>query len=214
MDVEKYFISLLENENSGKENSTYFRDLRSANICLAAESLKRRVLTNLVIQPQWKQVQFVKKMIGSYLQRRYTAAENKYKMPNNKNSYINNNQNSNSKVPSNNQRLSYISTQSENNYPQMMPNNTPNKQPLYSKMLPNKFDLTQEHAAFVRQMSNTVVARKLSFYKKDSKINIPVDEGELMPFHLHLNTENDLELEKNLDPKTENFGTRKFIFLS
>ena len=214
MDVEKYFISLLENENSSKENSKFFGDLRGANICLAAESLKRRVLTHLVIQPLWKQVQIVNKMIGSYLQRRYTAAAEKiYQMPVNKNSF-NNNQNSNSKVPSNNQRLSFISPQSENNYPQMIPNNTPSKQPLNSKMLHNKFDFIEEHVAFVRQMSKDIVARKHSYFKGDSNFNIPFDDGEksVLPLPLPLKTENDLEIEKILPPKTENFKIRKFIF--
>jgi hypothetical protein len=215
MDVEKYLIALLQKEPSSEENSKYFNELQRANICLAAESLKRRVLTNLITNPQWKQVQFVNKIIGSFVQRKYTVTEKAHKnlrrdseintarIFHQKSMHIHNKNyiaNCNSKFPFFHHKDSFVINVNETNNSDKMFNNLSNKHQTNSKVLHNKFDLGQEQLAFIRQTSNDEIVRRLSF-RTESFFSVVNDEAMKMP--LPLNKEYEVNLEKNFKAATD-----------
>jgi hypothetical protein len=154
MEVEKYLNNLVQ----GKETSDEFSQLYKADICLAAESLKRRVLANLVQNSLWKQIQIVNKLIGSFVQRRNTEADRSHVILKRDSDDRKENLKTFSKrstfIKSTNQHLGYSKQSSyrdtvvsEINDPHMANqifNNFSNKHQRNSKVLHNKFDIVQE----------------------------------------------------------------------
>jgi len=208
MEVEKYLNNLIQ----GKETSDEFSQLYKADICLAAESLKRRVLSNLVQNSLWKQIQIINKSIGSFVQRRYTEADRSHinlkRDTEDRKQHLKTNSKRSTYTKNTYQHLDYSkhssyrdTVMSESNDIHMankLFNNFSNKHQRNSKVLQNKFDIVQEQyfAAPNNYHSNIQMnSRKVSV--RGSGV------ADLIRVPLNKEYEVDFELLKERETKTE-----------
>lgn len=233
MDVEKYIFNMLE-EKKNEESNKYFSDLKSANICLAAESLKRRVLSNLVNNPLWKQTQLVSKIIGSMLHRRNTAAINNHIILRRDSEGQGNNQNSlnyqfKSKFSENLQNINY--TINKQNYvtkghsktihhahslyrdSSMLQNLSNRFQHRNSKVLHNKFDVVTEEVnplSSVAPNTNYNTALPLNSRKVSFRDNLAVNAiSDYMK--IPLNKEYEVDMENKIDTEISDANGKYYI---